>query len=157
MAEDLQLGETQRIIGRVREIFRDGGENFEEGDEKLLVANPPQEPDFPYMIVMMAAMKDLLDIPLELTLIGIIFTTMLSLVLACILFIWCLGKTSGGWWKQKIIRWIWIRCVATILLEFIPFFKMVPATTIFILMAHFHEKKIVRLFNVALEELRKVV
>jgi len=149
-----QHREIKRIVGRVREIFDDKGENFEEGDEKLLVAEPAKKPDFPQIIFMAAVMKDLLDIPLELSIIGIILTTMLSFVLSIVLFIWILGKLRGGWWKKKIIRWLWIRYVAVIILEFIPFFKIVPATTLFIWMAYKKEKKIVKLFNLALEELR---
>jgi len=148
-----QHREIKRIVGKVQEIFQDKGETFEDGDEKLLVAEPAEEPDFPQIIFMAAVMKDLLDIPLELSIIGIILTTMLSFVLSIVLFIWVLGKLSGGWWKKRIIRWLWIRYVAVIILEFFPFFKIVPATTIFIYMAYKREKKIVKLFNLALEEL----
>ncbi len=42
----------------------------------------------------------------------------------------------------------------TLGVEFIPIVKIIPANTIFILLAHYREKKIVKLFNLALEEMR---
>jgi len=149
-----QQREIKRVVGKVRKIFSDEGENFDDGDEKMLVGESAIKPDFPYIIVTAAIIKDLLDIPLDVSVVGIILTTILSFILFLVLFMWVLGKLGGGWWKKKIIRWLWIRYIAAIILEFVPFFQIVPATTIFILMAHYKEKKIVRLFNLALEELR---
>ncbi|TSC86998.1 MAG: hypothetical protein G01um10148_103 [Parcubacteria group bacterium Gr01-1014_8] len=120
---------------------------------ELSVMDPQEEPDFPFVIVATAVLKDLLD-GLDLSIIFIILTTVLSVLLTIILFLWVVGKLGGGWWKRQLIRWLWTRYVATILLEFIPFLKMVPAATIFVLMAHHHEKKSVKLFNAALEAFR---
>ncbi len=145
---------TRRVINKVRNIFKDKGENFEDGDEKLLASNPPQKPSFPYIIMMLAISKDLIDIPGDLSGIGIIATTAFSFVISLVLFMWVLGKLGGGWWKKKIIRWLWKRYVYTIILEFIPGFQIIPATTIFVFMAYHHEKKIVKLLNLALEEFR---
>ncbi len=146
--------EMNRIVGRIKEIFQEQKEEFEDGDEKMLIAEPPEKPEFPWIIFLAAVIKDILDVPLELTLVGIILTTVLSFILSIVLFFWILGKASGGWWKKKIISWLWSRYVAVIILEFIPFFKIIPTTTIFIYMAHKRETKLVKLFNLALEELR---
>ncbi|MEK7185641.1 MAG: hypothetical protein AAB726_03395 [Patescibacteria group bacterium] len=150
---NIKTQELQRILGRVREIFNDKGENFEDGDEELIVEDPPEEPNFPYLMLMAAILKDVLD-SLDLSIVGIILTTIFSFIFAITMFIWCLGKLKGRFWKKYIIRWLWKRYVVVIIIEFIPFFKIFPIATIFVLMAHHHEKKIVRLFNLALEELR---
>ncbi len=131
--------------------FSAEGENLEKGDITLLLKNTPTEPSFPFIMVTLAVIKDILDIPGELSIIGIVATTILSVFISLILLFWCLGKLSGGWWKKKIIGWLWTRYIFAVLIEFLPFMKMIPATTIFILMAHNKEKKIVKLLNFALE------
>jgi hypothetical protein len=117
--------------------------------------NKPAEANFPHMFFLLALLKDTLDIPLELSIIGIVLTTILSFFIAVAIFFWCKGKMSGGWWKKKVIRWLWIRYVAVVILEFIPFFKLIPATTIFVWMVHNKEKEIVKLFNEVLETIKK--
>lgn len=154
-ADHQRQREVEGVIGRVREIFRNRGEDFDEGDERLLSSAPAKEPGFPVIIFTFAVIKDCLDLPLELSVIGILLTTLLSVLLSVILFLWVLGKLSGGWWKKKIIRWLWVRYLAVVVIELFPLFKIVPATTIFILMAHYREKKLVKLFDLALEEFRR--
>lgn len=137
----------------LKRTFPEHYEYFDEGEEELLVTEPVEKPRFPLLIVLAAASKDTLDI-LEFTIIGAILTVPLSLLLGLVLFIWCLGKISGGWWKKALIKWLWKRYVFTLIIEFIPLFKIIPATTIFVLMAHYREKKIVKIANLALEELK---
>jgi len=96
-----QQREVKKIIEKVQNIFRDNGEEFEIVDEVKLVTKPGEIPNFPIIIFMAAIIKDLLDIPQELTIVGIIFTTILSLILGAVLFIWTIKKTNGGWWKKK--------------------------------------------------------
>ncbi|MEK7176962.1 MAG: hypothetical protein AAB719_01540 [Patescibacteria group bacterium] len=157
--------EIERAVGDVmeksRKIFRKEGETFEDGDAKRLVEDPPQHSDFPFMILVVAMAKDTLDwvgTALALTIIGIIvwiFVYIVGLVLALALFMWCFSKSSGGWWKKKIIRYLWIRYALAMCIELIPGLNLIPANTIFILMVHYREKKIVKLFNLALEEMKK--
>lgn len=64
---------------------------------------------------------------------------------------WCKGRISGGFWKKKAIGWLWKRYLATFIIELIPFFNIIPTNVIFVLMAHYKEKKMVKLFNAALE------
>lgn len=150
------LGEHKKIqnaLARIRSIFEKHGEKFAAGDEKKLIASKPSKPKFPAFMLALAAIKDILDIPGDLSVVGIILTTLTSFLIAVTLFIWTWNKISGGWWKTRLIRWLWIRYVATILIEFIPGIKLVPTNTIFIFMAYKKEAKIVKLFNRALEEL----
>ncbi|MBP7811391.1 MAG: hypothetical protein KA054_00945 [Candidatus Moranbacteria bacterium] len=74
------------VIERVRNIFRDQGEDFDEDDKRLLSSEPVQKPGFPIIIFTFAVIKDCLDLPLELSIIGIVLTTLLSLLLSAILF-----------------------------------------------------------------------
>lgn len=108
-------------------------------------------PPFPFVMLTIAIMKDIIDVPGELSVIGIVLTTALSLVIALVLFFWFMGKVSGKWWKGRMVSWLWKRYVFAIALEFIPFFKIVPATTILVLMAHFRETKTVKILNSAME------
>jgi hypothetical protein len=137
----------------VNQILSDHADVLEADDVQLLVNEPAEKPQFPFLIVFAAIAKDILDF-LEFTIIGMVLTFPLSFILALTLFVWCLGKISGGWWKKKLISWLWKRYILTILIEFIPFCKIIPATTIFVLMAHYRETKIVKTMNQALEELK---
>lgn len=136
-------------LAELREI----GGNFDDSEKVLSVTNIPKNPPFPFAILAIAILKDLLDIPATLIILGIPFSMALSFVLALVLFFWILGKIGGGWWKKKVISWLWKRYILTIVIEIIPFFSMIPATTIFVLMAHYHETKTVKLLNLALKKI----
>lgn len=128
---------------------------YDDGDLTNLLATPPEkEPPFPTVIFIFAILKDLIDTA-ELTIIGIIVTKILTVIFGVILFFWVLGKASGGWWKKKVIKWLWKRYIAVLIIELIPFAGLIPANTIFILMAHKRETKVVKAINLALEELKK--
>ena len=49
---------------------------------------------------------------------------------------------------------MWKRYVAAVVVSFIPIANLIPVETIFILLAHYREKKVVKAFNRALEESR---
>ncbi len=127
---------------------------YEEGTVEMLIENPPIRPDFPYIMVSLAILKDVLDAG-DFFVVGIIVTTILSFTIALVLFLWFLGKLSGGWWKKKMVAWLWTRYAVAIFIEFVPFLKIIPATTILVFMAHYRETKIVQFLNSALENLRK--
>lgn len=147
----VRVQETDTRYAVIGELFASKGEKFEEEDAEKLDSGPPTHPHFPSIITSVAVLKDLLDIPLDLSLVLTVAVFFLSLALALILAFWCMGKISGGWWKKSLIRWLWIRFFMMAVIEFIPFVQMVPANTIFVLMAHYKETKIVKLFNQALE------
>lgn len=150
--------EVARVISRtladIGEMFASKGEKFEDEDvEKLTKEDPKPAPHFPMMIVSAAIIKDILDVPADLSLIGVVVAFLLSIAMSMILTIWTFNKISGGWWKKALIRWLWMLFFGTMVIEFIPFVQMIPANTIFVLMAHYKEKKIVKLFDAALEKL----
>jgi hypothetical protein len=110
-------------------------------------------PPFPYFIFTIAVLKDIVDVIATITVVGIVLSMALSFLFALILFMWTMGKMSGGWWKKKLINYILVRYGITIIIEFIPGVNIIPTTTIFILMAHYRETKIVKLMNLALEKM----
>lgn len=113
-----------------------------------LHAEPPKEPLFPILITLAAVIKDLADVPGDLSLIGIIITTVLSLILALILFIWTyLHAMHGGLWKKRLISKLWKRYIISIAIEFLPWVKIIPANTIFILLTYYQETKLVKILN----------
>lgn len=143
-----------RTFAEVGELFSSKGEQFKQEDAEQLVSEPaPQIPSFPNLMFGMALVKDLLDV-LDFTIVGAVFTFFFSIVFAFALALWSLGKISGGWWKKVLIRKLLVRYAITITLEMIPFIKIVPANMVFVLLAHYHETKIAKLFNEALERFR---
>lgn len=121
------------------------------GDDFVKTQGFAQAAQFPMLILIMAAAKDLLDLPLELTFVGILITTVLSLMITLVLIFWFFGKMSGVWYKKILIKWLWKRLLLTIIIEMLPFAKIIPATTILVLMAHHKENKLVQVFNRGLE------
>jgi len=146
--------EARKTLGEIKDIFKDNRETFDDADVDNLLSSPPEKPSFPIFILTAALIKDVIDV-VDITGVGAIVTTVFSLILAVILFVWCLGKLSGGWWKRALIRWLWTVVIIAIFIEMIPVVKMIPANTIFILMAYYKEKKIVKLLNLALEKMHK--
>ncbi len=124
-------------------------------DEYLdeLKINPPEEPHFPYLILMAAISKDILDGFLTATLVGTFFSWFFSLFLGLIIFMWLLGKLGIA--RKMLLRWGIKRAGLTIVIESIPFLAIIPTATIFVVLAHNREKKIVQLFFLALRKLQK--
>ena len=142
---------TDDSLNKIAELFASRGEKFEEEEAQMLQEKLPSEPGFPYMIVSLVVIKDLLDIVLDATVILAIIAWVLSALIGIILVFWTFGKISGGWWKKRAIQWLWKRFFVMISIELIPFLNIMPTNVIFVLMAHYKEKKIVKLFNEALE------
>ncbi len=148
----------QEVYARAQELYMNSGEEIEERDLKETVVinmNAPDAVHFPFIILSLAVLKDLLDILTTLSIVGIPFSIALSVVITLILFFWTLGKMSGGWWKKKLVRWMLTWLIIAFLGEATPFLQVLPIATIFVLMAHYREKKVVKLFNQVLEELHK--
>jgi len=142
------------VIESIRQDFSEKGEEFNSSDlENLVTTAPPSMPPFPFFILSLAILKDVLDVLLTPTVVLMIVTFMLGFVIGIILTIWMWDKMSGGWWKKNLLKWIWRRLGLAIAIEIIPVAQLIPASTILVLMAHYKEVKVVRLFNLALEKL----
>lgn len=140
----------ESLITEIKELFTDEGEIFEDGDEEELRINPPNNPGFPWLIFGASLFVDIIDV-LELTLVGIIITKTLSFFLLSFIFLWIILRGSH-WWQKGIMRWIFVRFGITAVIE--ATLGIFPATTIFVLLVHRKEKKIVRLFFSALDRLK---
>jgi hypothetical protein len=142
---------TDDSLNKIAELFASRGEKFDEEDAQMLQEKLPSESGFPYMIVSLVVIKDLLDVVLDATVVLAILAWILSAIIGIILVFWTFGKISGGWWKKGAIQWLWKRFFLMLSVELIPFLNIMPSNVIFVLMAHYKEKKIVKLFNEALE------
>lgn len=162
--EKMDSAELQRIYKNIQDIFRGGNGEVSTSDIQGIITlkNPPQV-NFPYFIFGISVFKDVLDTG-DILVVGIVFTTAFSFLCSLILFFWTLGKISGGWWKKAGLSFLWQKMFTTKIwgrlilamgIEFIPFLKIIPATTIFTFMAYKSETKIVKLINLALEELHR--
>lgn len=127
---------------------------YEEGDAKLLISNRPTPPDFPMGILFLALIKDAFDVVLGLSVFLLPLALVTTVPVMLILAFYFYNKLSGGWWKKRMISWLWKRYLLTLLIEMTPLLGIiVPATTILVLMAHFRETKVVQTLNAALETL----
>ena len=152
--EELQIRKNNATAA-VRNLFASKNEELGEEDINQMLKDPPSSPSFPIFIVTTAIIKDFLDFPGEALIVTIVLTTIASFGMGIIILFWMLGKMSGGFWKKAMIKWFWKRYLLAMMLELIPFVKMVPATTILVLMAHYRETKLVKLMNGGLEILHR--
>lgn len=144
----------QVTYGAPAQRFADLSDDFAEiSSVELEGLSAESQPSFPYLILAAAITKDVID-SVQFTIVAAIIVLPFAIMISLILLVWVLGKASGGWWKKKIIRWLWNRYMLTVIIECLPLLSIVPASTIFVLMAHYRETKIVQLFNTALEEFR---
>jgi hypothetical protein len=144
----------KKTFQEVKDVFEDKKETLEESDIDRAMGEAPKKPNFPNLLFTAAVLKDVLDC-LDLTFVGILLTTLLGLFLGVAVFIWCLGKISGGWWRKAMIRLLIWGFIILFFAEIIPYVKIIPVNSIFILMVYFREKKIVRLFNLLLEKMHE--
>ncbi len=135
-----QFQEAELIRRELEELARTEGVAYEEGNEELLVKNPPEKPTFPGIIFSIALLKDLLDAA-QLTGIGVLITTALSFLIGLVLFLWILSRMGAGWWGKKM-RGVWTRYALAIATELVPFLGILPASTILVLSVHFRETKV---------------
>lgn len=151
--QDHQDSRIQGAVAKVQELFASKGETFGDDEAKQMSEEPPRIPPFPIFIFAGAFIKDALDVALDLTIVGIIAACFFTIVFSIILAFWCFGKISGGFWKRAIIKHILVRYGICMTLEALPGIQIIPTTMIFVLLAHFHETKIAKLFNEGLEYL----
>ena len=147
---------VEQMYREIREIFSQGGQDISESDIREiseLKTRSVAPPKFPYFIFVVAALKDSIDVIATLVVVGIPLTVAFSVLMSIILFFWTMGKMSGGWWRKKMIRYILIRFGLTFTIELVPLVNIVPTNTIYILLVHYREKKIVKLINLGLEKL----
>ncbi|TSC66950.1 MAG: hypothetical protein G01um101472_580 [Parcubacteria group bacterium Gr01-1014_72] len=138
-------------ISELNDIFlKETGQGVTPKDAQALQAEGvPQKPDFPLLLFLAALFKDVLD-GLDLTGVGVVITTILSLIIGAVIFLWLLGKV--GFIQKRILRWAWGRYIGVMLIESIPFLKLIPTTALFVWFAHHKEDKLVKLAFSALEK-----
>jgi hypothetical protein len=142
-----------RVEQEARRVFGEAGLDYENEDIKaLLKEEAPEEPHFPFFIFFLAIIKDILD-ALDLTGVGAILTTIFSIILGAVLLIWMWRKMRGPVWKKQHAQKMAKRLLAVVGLEFIPFLKIIPINTIWILMNHYEETHLAQALGGALSRL----
>lgn len=148
--EDIGRFSATTVLPALQTALRKENERVAEEDAAEIIATPPQNPHFPTLIVIAAVLKDFfLDPAATAGVFTIVFSWIGSALLGAILFVWMLGKL--GFMKKQLIRRFLL-----LLLDFIPGLSFVPFYVIFVLLAHFREKKIVRIFFSVLEEIEEL-
>jgi hypothetical protein len=140
--------DKKNALAEIKKLFGDADEGFEEGMIGELKTNPPEDPDFPYLITFTAVVKDALDIASA----GLL-TWIFSAFFAFILWMWWSGKI--GLAQRMLLKWGVKRAVAFIGADAVPVLGVLPFATLFVVIAHNKEKKIVQLLLASLEKVKK--
>ncbi|MBI5153031.1 MAG: hypothetical protein HZA36_01020 [Parcubacteria group bacterium] len=148
---------------KVREIFHDNREELEEGSAEAFsgieVGDLPKKPKFPWFILCVALVKDILDY-LTLTGIGYVVALIVSILAGMIIFVWSWNKVRFKGMKAGIMKKVagskyatkfWTKFLILLGADFIPLVNLLPLETIFVLLAYYQEAKLVRLINLAFE------
>lgn len=144
--------EEQQAFKQVSQLHQKEGESLSEQDfSQLQTESAKSRPSFPALIFSLALIKDVLDVPLDLTVVAAIFASILSVFCGLALAFWMLGKMSGAWYKRGMIKWFWRRFALVMVIEFIPGLQLIPANVVLVWMAHNRENKAVQLLNNSLE------
>jgi hypothetical protein len=121
---------------------------------KQIWKDPPGEPIFPMLMFISAFIKDVVDTA-DITGVGIILTTAFSLVFNTILFVWVIGRGGTGGASKVVVKRVLRRLPFTVVVEFIPGLKIIPATTLFVLWVHSKEMKFSVFFRDLLERMKR--
>jgi len=144
------------ILVAAKRVFEEYGETDVEQEEvNEIIAEQPPPAEFPYGIIVIAILKDILD-AFDFTGIGVVLTTFFSILMSVILFSWTWGKVSGAWWKKRLFKKLFARYIVAIIIEFVPWLKIIPTNTVFVYMSYRNESKLVQMFNVFLEKLHSM-
>jgi hypothetical protein len=118
---------------------------FEEDIEEVKI-NPPERPEFPFLIFMLALFKDIADwVTLG------IGGTIINIIAVPIMFFYLSGKV--GFVKKRLYK----KYVFTMILEFIPFINFIPQNTIFVVRGYLSEIEQVEKILGFLENLPKKI
>lgn len=141
-----------KAVNKAKEILNEGGEKISTDELLELAQQPKQSAPFPLEIFLLAIVKDVLDGVTEVGVVTTVLGQVFSFIVGVILFFWTFSKVSGWFgYKKKLIKFMFRILAGTIIVEFIPFIRILPANTIFVLLAHYHETKFVKLVNLAME------
>lgn len=114
--------------------------NFLKSEIITHLKKPQIIPKLPIGWIGFALLKDVLDL-LDLTIIGIIATTVFAIVFNIALFIWMTRKV--GFVKKRIYKMA-ARFIAIALAELIPILKFIPFTIVLVLLIHYEHTKVVK-------------
>jgi hypothetical protein len=131
------------------------GVPYEKGDYKMLISDRPEMPSFPFFMTMFALTKDVLD-ALDISGVGALLTTLLSIAIGIVLFAYTFGKLRNGFLKKILLRKTLTRLIIAIGIELIPGIKIIPTVTVWVLMNHYSETKLVKTLDAILEEVIKI-
>lgn len=150
-----RLKEVHAVEAGLRSMLEQANLEYEEGDASLLIQNKPTVSPFPFGMVFLAIVKDVLD-ALQITVVFLILVWIITLPVMLVLWFYFYNKMSGAGFKKKLLSWFLKRFGVTVLIEAIPFVGMVvPATTILVLMTHYKEVSFVKALNSVLNSIHK--
>jgi len=130
--------------------YNDSEQLSADEEAEISLNGAPVKPLFPFMILLVALLKDFIDF-ISFGFLGILT----SIVAGLVIWLWMLGKI--GMIQKRLTKWFLRRFIIAMFIESIPLVSMLPITTILVLLAHNKEKVIVQKFYLALEKLHPLV
>lgn len=159
---EIQHEQNQSFLENARAFLKEKGHAVDDEDLKLLKENKPQRPDFPLIMVSMAVVKDIFDMILTATLVGIILVMLYSFFYLVISFVWTMTRVARvSFVGKQAIKAVRNRAVkkwaARNSLELVPGVQVLPLATFFVLLTHYADTKLVQTFVKAAEMLEGMV
>jgi hypothetical protein len=130
------------------DIKREFGESV--SAQESIETIKPKKNGFPYVMMGMAIFVDFSDF-LQIGVISYIAVLAINVVFFIILLVWLIGQ--GRWWKKRAIKFL-IRLGGVFIAQLIPIIGLIPWTVLFVYLKHNEDKKIVKVFNKILEQVR---
>ncbi len=137
----------KRSFELAEKIFRDAKMPIDKEALEILTKTTPASSDyptksnFPVIIFSLAVIKDILDVPFDVSVVLVIAASIFSFFIGLVIFFWGFGKTNRL--QRKLFKGFIKRWASMCVVELIPGLQVIPATAIFVLLAHFRETKFV--------------
>ena len=155
--EGEEMFNDEEALEQAKEIIQEGGHDISDEEVKHVVQNPPSQVEFPQNMLILAVIKDLLDVILTLTGVGIVVVFIYSLFYFIISIDWTLKRANKlGFAKKFVIRKLLNRMLLSSAAEVIPGLDVLPLATVFLLLNHYSEKRFVQLLIRAVEIAAKI-
>ncbi len=149
-----QLTDTRLQLEAERAFQAQNLDYSPEEIKEITKADAPKKPRFPFFILILALIKDLLDL-LTLTAVGYVVSLVVSLIIAAIILVWAFSRGSGPLKKRQMKRSL-TRFIIANFADLIPLVNVLPWETIFVLMTHNSDKQDIENVENALHKIQGI-
>ncbi len=142
----------EQSIALAKGLLHSAGYKMEDHEVEKLNDKPLQKSEFPTGMIFLAITKDILDILLTLTGVGIIIVVLYSFFYFVASVSWTLSRANRlGLFKKFIVKKALNRMLLAYAAEIIPGLDVLPLATVFVLLNNYSETKFVKVLIEAAE------